>query len=464
MKKNVIVIGGGVAGKLTAKALSSFFEEVIILEADQEYKQKGPRKRTPQSHQPHIVLKKGAESIEQLFPGFKGELIKEGSPVTNFTNDLKWLHFGYVKQPFEGDLLLNQQSRPLLEWILDRFVKQVTNVLFRYESTVESLLFDPNKTKVIGVELRSKGSNNREKLYADLVVDTSGFASKSRDWLSENGFEIKEEKVKIDLVYATRCYQLKYPKKQGWKNLLYSVSYPDNPNYGSVQLVEDGQYLVTVGGYGDKYSIATNEDFKQLVRNLPLQDVSQFIEKAEALTDVKVHRVPFQVRRRYDLAKHFPENFIVIGDANCRFDPLFAQGISVVAAEALELQKCLEREAGVHKGFEKKLHKKIAKIIATPWDLAITEALRNPEIKGKRSFILPIKLWYTKRVFQVSAYDPEVYMRLVRVMNLVQPSTHLFHPKVVKSFFVKRNKKSHNGKGLVTKESSTRKTIHHDAD
>jgi 2-polyprenyl-6-methoxyphenol hydroxylase-like FAD-dependent oxidoreductase len=455
MKKNAIVIGGGVAGKLTAKALSSFFEEVIILEADQEYEKKGPRKRTPQSHQPHIVLKKGAECIEELFPGFREELIKEGSPVTNFTNDLKWFHFGHVKQPFEGDLLLNQQSRPLIEWVLERFVRQVANVSFRYEITVENLLFNSNKTKVIGVELRSKGSNNREKLYANLIVDASGFASKSRDWLIENGFYIKEEKVKIDLVYATRSYQLKNPGKQDWKNLLYSVSYPDYPNYGSVQLVEDGQYLVTIGGYGDGYSIATNEDFMRCIRNLPLPDVSQFIEKAEALTDVKVHRIPSQVRRRYDLAKHFPENFIVIGDAHCRFDPLFAQGISVVASEAVELKKCLERDSGIH-NFGKNFHRKIAKIINTPWDLAITEALRNPAIEGNRSFIHPIKLWYTKKVFQVSAYNPEVYMRLVRVMNLVQPSTHLFHPKVLKAVFAQNpnNQKSHNENGSFAKEIS----------
>lgn len=40
ISEKVIVIGGSIAGKLAAKALSHFFREVIILEAGEEWSEK----------------------------------------------------------------------------------------------------------------------------------------------------------------------------------------------------------------------------------------------------------------------------------------------------------------------------------------------------------------------------------------------------------------------------------------
>jgi len=62
--------------------------------------------------------------------------------------------------------------------------------------------------------------------------------------------------------------------------------------------------------------------------------------------------------------------------------------------------------------------------------MAITEAFRHPDITGEKPFIQPIKQWYSKKVYQLSASDPEIYLKLVRVMNLIRPPFHLFHPKV----------------------------------
>jgi cation diffusion facilitator CzcD-associated flavoprotein CzcO len=45
MWEKTIVIGGGFAGNLAAKALSSYFQQVTILEVDREYKDPVPSKR-----------------------------------------------------------------------------------------------------------------------------------------------------------------------------------------------------------------------------------------------------------------------------------------------------------------------------------------------------------------------------------------------------------------------------------
>jgi len=45
MWEKTIAIGGGSAGNLTAKALSSYFQQINILEVDREYKDPVPSKR-----------------------------------------------------------------------------------------------------------------------------------------------------------------------------------------------------------------------------------------------------------------------------------------------------------------------------------------------------------------------------------------------------------------------------------
>lgn len=124
MFNKAIVIGGSMAGKFAAKALSTSFKEVIIIEADERWDGKSSRKRVPQSNHPHVLLKGGENAIEELFPNITDELIEAGSIVNNFTRDLKWHQFGLWKQPFIGEVHMIQQSRPLLEWnIQNEYIK-----------------------------------------------------------------------------------------------------------------------------------------------------------------------------------------------------------------------------------------------------------------------------------------------------------------------------------------------------
>lgn len=52
--ETAIVIGGSIAGKLAAKALSHSFQQVIILEMGDEWTEKTPGKRVPQAIQKFI--------------------------------------------------------------------------------------------------------------------------------------------------------------------------------------------------------------------------------------------------------------------------------------------------------------------------------------------------------------------------------------------------------------------------
>ncbi|MGG0240654.1 NAD(P)/FAD-dependent oxidoreductase [Bacillus rhizoplanae] len=438
--ENAIVIGGSIAGKLAAKALSHSFQKVIILEIGEEWTEKTPRKRVPQSYHPHVLLKGGEEAVEALFPEIIPQLIEDKSIENNFTQDVKWHHFGYWKPQFTGDLTMVQQSRPMFEWHLKRRIDQVSNIVTRYRMMVEQILIDEEQNKVYGVRVKNLETGAEEEIHANVVVDASGFGSKSVEWLQTYGIQVKEEKVWIQLFYATRVFRLKTKKQLDWCNLLVSPSFPENPYGALIQTIEDDCFYVTFSGYANERAPQTDEEFFAYAQKLPVPDVRNFLEIAEPLSDIRIHKIPYQVRRRFDLVRHVPEGFLVIGDAHCRFDPVFGQGISVAAMEALELERCLRENKHLEKDFTYKFHKSISKLIATPWEMTTTEAFRISNIKGDRPLMQPFKQWYTKKVYRLSAFNPEIYIRLVNVMNLIRSPLHLFHPKVLFAIFTSRGK------------------------
>ncbi|PFR41583.1 FAD-dependent oxidoreductase [Bacillus cereus] len=440
MFNKAIVIGGSMAGKFAAKALSTSFKEVIIIEADERWDGKSSRKRVPQSNHPHVLLKGGENAIEELFPNITNELIEAGSIINNFTRDLKWHQFGLWKQPFIGEVHMIQQSRPLLEWHIQKRIHQISNITIKYETLVKGLLVDAKLNKVCGVKVKYLETNTQEEVHADLVVDASGFGSKSIEWLREYEIKVQEEKVRIDLFYATKMFKLKENEELDCCNMLMSPSFPDNPYGVLIQTIEDNRYFVTFSGYANKKAPQTDDEFYDFAENLSISNVTDFLNKAEGITDIKTYKIPYQVRRRFDLVNNVPEGLLVVGDAQCRFDPVFGQGVSVAAMEAHQLQLLLQDRKQLDKTFTQQFYKKAATIIETPWDMTTTEISRHPQLKRELTTKQKFQLWYTKQIYRLSASNSDVYIRLVRVMNLIRSPFHLFHPKVLLSVLLNRKK------------------------
>ncbi|HDR7383396.1 TPA: FAD-dependent oxidoreductase [Bacillus toyonensis] len=440
MFNKAIVIGGSMAGKFAAKALSTSFKEVIILEVGDKWDGKASRKRVPQSDHPHVLLKGGEKAIEELFPTITNELIKAGSIINNFTRDLKWHQFGLWKQPFIGEVHMIQQSRPLLEWHIQKRIDQISNITITYKTLVNGLLVDGKLNKVCGVKVKYLETGMQEEVHADIVIDASGFGSKSMEWLREYEIEVQEEKVRIDLFYATKMFQLKENEELDCCNMLMSPSFPENPYGVLIQTIEDNRYFVTFSGYANEKAPQTDDEFYDFAENLSISNVTDFLNKAEGITDIKTYKIPYQVRRRFDLVNNVPEGLLVVGDAQCRFDPVFGQGVSVAAMEAHQLQLLLQSRKQLDKTFTQQFYKKTADIIEIPWDMTTTEISRHPQLKRELTTKQKFQLWYTKQIYRLSESDSDVYIRLVRVMNLIRSPFHLFHPKVLLAVLLNRKK------------------------
>jgi 2-polyprenyl-6-methoxyphenol hydroxylase-like FAD-dependent oxidoreductase len=88
---HAIVVGGSLAGMLTARVLSHHFNQVTIVERDEYPESPAPRPGIPQSRHLHGLLLRGTRILENLFPGISAELLQSGALKLDAGDDLKWL-------------------------------------------------------------------------------------------------------------------------------------------------------------------------------------------------------------------------------------------------------------------------------------------------------------------------------------------------------------------------------------
>jgi hypothetical protein len=108
----------------------------------------------------------------------------------------------------------------------------------------------------------------------------------------------------------------------------------------------------------------------------------------------------------------------VVGDAVCSFNPIYAQGMTVAALEALALRDCLSKGTA---DLARRFFRASAKPIRQAWQLAVGGDLALPEIEGAPP--LPIRLMnpYVDRILTAAEYDISVFEQFIRVAWLVDP-------------------------------------------
>jgi 2-polyprenyl-6-methoxyphenol hydroxylase-like FAD-dependent oxidoreductase len=67
-RRHALVIGGSITGLLAARVLSDHFEQVTVVERDRFPDEPQWRPGVPQSHHAHVLLTKGQQILEELFP------------------------------------------------------------------------------------------------------------------------------------------------------------------------------------------------------------------------------------------------------------------------------------------------------------------------------------------------------------------------------------------------------------
>jgi hypothetical protein len=242
------------------------------------------------------------------------------------------------------------------------------------------------------------------------------------------GFEPPhEEAVVVDVTYTSARYRA--TEARDWLGLLLYPKPPAGRRAAAVLPVETGEVIVSLFGWCGEHAGCDDASMRAFAESLPQPEVAEFLARAQRTTDFHQYKFREARLRHYGAAARLPARTIALGDALCSVDPVFGQGMTVAALSAQVLEGCVSEDVDDP---SRAFWAQVPRAYRTAWELSTTEDFRYPEVMGRRPPGVGLAHWYTAQVHRLTSSDDDVYRRFARVMHLLEPPSHLFHPSVVR--------------------------------
>ncbi|GAB6898936.1 FAD-binding monooxygenase [Kineosporia succinea] len=422
-----MVIGGSVAGLLAARALHETFDEVVVLDRDALPGAPEVRKGVPQGGHVHGLLARGRAALDELFEGLSQELIDRGAPVFDVQDDMEWWVDGRPLARAASGMFALAPSRSLLEFAIRRRVESLPNVRVLAGHTVTGLLITSDGSRCNGVRFTDDMTPGSVE-EADLVVDATGRAARGRIWLEGLGFPpAREQRIETQVTYVTRRYR-REPHHLGGMAGLSIGAYPGSSRSAFTLAQEDDSWVVTITGRFGAVPPTDDAGMLDWVSDLASPGIAEIIRDAEPLSEPVKMRYPASTRIRYDEMERFPSGLLIVGDALCSFNPVYGQGMTVAALEALLLGRLLKEGTD---DLSAEFFFAAQALIDVPWSTVAATDLQFAETVGDRSGLDPERGAYLAHLRRVAAQDAVLASAFLRVAQLVDPPAALFAPEIV---------------------------------
>jgi 2-polyprenyl-6-methoxyphenol hydroxylase-like FAD-dependent oxidoreductase len=424
LRRHAVVVGAGIAGLATARTLSDHFEQVTVLERDELPAAAGPRRGVPQGRHAHALLSGGARAIAEMFPGIMEDLVGRGAALIEF-NKGRWFQAGGYRASCLIERKVISASRPFIEQVVRERVEALPNVrIDRAWPSDAARRRGPSRAPVFDGSISYA-------IEADLVVDCTGRASRGGLWMEELGYAApRVVDVECQMRYATVIL----PRRTGDLGVDFSITI-ESPPHGKraafVMPIEGDRWIATIAaGYGA--SAPTDEEgFRAAAATLPAPELDTLLRGMGDLGPVATHRLISSKRRRYEKLKDVPAGFLALGDSVCSFNPIYGQGMSSAVLQAVALGECL---AAYGNGGElvKAFYRRAAKVIATPWQIAVSADFAIRE-HGTRSRSAPTSSTATWARAHRGADLARGQHAMILVQNLLASPSTLLRPSMVRT-------------------------------
>jgi len=419
---------------MTARVLADFFERVTILERDEIEDRPLPRKSIPQANHLHGLLQGGQRILSALYPDFTNDLRALGATRALVGRDIVW-HLpdgkaynvtGSLRAPFDSGFDAHCASRGLIEFLVRRRTLSLSNVTLESAAPVHELITADD-------HVRGVRDESGRSFTAELVVDAGGRGSRVAEWLSALGFPTPAT-TSIGVATAYTTANFRRPASFDAEPLIFVTGpAPTVSRRGYLITIENDTLLVSlIGRFGD-YPPTDRPGFLQFANELHSPVIADIIRDGEQLTSFSHYRFPRSVQRHYERMASFPEGLLVIGDAVCSFNPIYAQGMSAAALQVSALQELLSERVTQGRGLDRlapSFFSRAADINRTPWSLAAAFDFAYPQTTGDRPPGADQEARYFAALDRLQRDDPDLQRLVTEVFHLVRPLSALLDEPV----------------------------------
>ncbi|MET9355059.1 FAD-dependent monooxygenase [Streptomyces sp. NPDC006617] len=461
-RPTAVVIGASATGLLAAAALADF-ADVTVVERDRLPDGPEPRRGVPQARHAHLVWSGGVKAFDELLPGLTGEIVAHGGRLVHIMGDMvsrapNEVWFRRFTSTHHRNLVC---SRDLLDSVLRARVLADERITLRQETTAFRL--EGDAAAVTGVHIRAgagAGAGAEEgTLRADLVVDASGRGSRAPQWLTELGAPgITEREVNAGVAYATRLYRAPEAARSIDFPLVNVQANPAKaPGRGGIILpIEGNRWIVTLAGTRGGEPTDDPDAYVDFALSLDDPVIGELVKGLEPLGDIITTRATANRRRYYEQVKHWPDGFLVLGDAVAGYNPVYGHGLTVAAQCALAVRDTLGATGLGRPGLARRLQRAAARPVAAAWDLAVGQDALYPGATDTRpNSIERLLARFVDRAVETGARNPRAMAALLDVMSLERPATRLFSPDMLVPMLIGPRRPHLQGPPLTDAERKT---------
>ncbi|KAJ3720104.1 hypothetical protein C8R42DRAFT_643378 [Lentinula raphanica] len=488
LEGTAVICGGSIAGLLTARVCSDFFERVIIVEPEEwlcdedgmrrfGWKQEHKRTRVMQYRAVHGYLVLFYRGLRELFPDFEEQCRFSGIDVLPADRGMNMA--GTPIPPplrkYGGELPKTLRcSRASLETLLRRLVLGRSSYpnIQQMVGTVIGVLPDSNDlSRISHVKVR-KPDMGVEELNASLVVDCSGTARAGVKWLSQAGYGTtahpKDFNGKRMSGLSLQDARLSFNQKLQYSVLECTVS-PEILNKLPIPALEtgyaddgvehgrrlfgigqtDGSRVVLIAGQSsdDTVKFESIAAMRELVQDLKtyrdspipkwIVETLDILEESEPETSFSHIFIPPTTYIKYHEVANLPSNFVAIGDSAMSIDPIYGQGCTKALLGAVVLHNALSSvsshmklpEDFSKKFFKANFHKtdnfwQLTRIL--DYEIPCTIPIPGEDLQSGR-----LIRWYLRRLLILAIKDEQAAEVAWEGSMALGTSIDLFHPWMV---------------------------------
>jgi 2-polyprenyl-6-methoxyphenol hydroxylase-like FAD-dependent oxidoreductase len=435
MGKKAIVIGAGMGGLSAARAIADYFEQVVVLERDTLPADPIPRIGTPQAQHVHVLLTSGLNALRALFPHFEQDLIQAGAVPLRVALDVRLERPGFNPFP-QRDLgwLVYSMSRPLLEHTVRRQLAGYPNITVRQLCRAENVLTNSDGGRVRAVQCETRDGSS-EVLPAEVVIDASGRGNPTLALLKSLGRPPPEETIiGVDYRYTTALIPIPPTAPPEWKGVFTFAEAPASTCGALMLPIEGNRWIVGLGGAHGASAPAEWDGFLTFAQQLRTPTVYDAIKHSTPPDRLPQFGFPESVWRHFERLPDLPTGLLPVGDAICRFNPIYGQGMSVAAQEAFILHRLLKSRSALGDplvGLSAAFFQEAVPLIDAPWAIAANLDFVYPQTRGQRPADLEGTLKFGAALNRIAARDPAVHKLTLEVQHLLKPRGALLTPELV---------------------------------